>query len=85
MADATREEVGLFTRYITSLLNSQLKSICSLNGIRANGVKADLQGRLKERESVHQLFLRNVQITLALWRSRVCSSVTDCDSSFFCC
>jgi hypothetical protein len=52
MADrpVSREEAAALTRYIQSLLNNQLKNICSLNGIRSTGVKSELQGRIRERE-----------------------------------
>ena len=48
----SKQEVSSLIRQVqgNSLFNRQLSSVCQVNGLKGTGVKADLQGRIVDRE-----------------------------------
>ncbi|KPM37601.1 hypothetical protein AK830_g8952 [Neonectria ditissima] len=48
----SRQEASQLVRQVNRLLNRQLSLVCQVNGIKSTGIKAELQNRIANRESL---------------------------------
>jgi hypothetical protein len=81
MASST-SDIRQLERTLSTLLNKQLQQICSTHGLKTSGVKAELQGRIKNGKFTIPTYLHlpmlPIHISSGAFESQTVGQITTC-------